>query len=402
MEKQRLSRFSILLPITAWFVFVHASGSVTGGMRFTLYPIGLSGFLCLCLLIARLIPGSYSLGALGEQSLKWFRLGCLLVLGVVLLDSAAGWSHRKRLDRAITKDPRQDLYINGFLKDGLRFARNQGGVAGVFRPNSVRELIRSSVSFDEQGFRSELSAMKSAERTVLCVGGSVMFGMTSEAGDLPVPDGLQRVLDASDRAGEYQVINGAIPGKRLDELVKLFRYRYAKLGAEVVFYYGGINTLAPGQKGYRELYPSWLYTRWNGHRVSRRARRAVEAYDGAAYMEELNTFVLLCRESGSEPVLMTFALPFSETNSAGDLRYWDVMQNGQGSAYASAVLVRTHTERLREVAAKHGVRVLDTGRLLGGKRDYFIDSCHLSQAGMTKVSEAMAMVLQASRDEDAE
>ncbi len=330
---------------------------------------------------------------------KRFRLGCLIVLCVSILDGLGASLNRFIYQQIIENDWRHSIFIHNWLqKQRLQIPPTSGDeTAGPFLPFVRGTSIDSDITADRWGFRRELpdpypELTPQETINVLCLGGSALFGMTTQKGDLAPPDWLQKILAEDRPQSPIRVYNCAFPGAHAGSITVPAGSAYWQIDPDVLFFYEAINWLAPGQKSFLENRNSLLMTWIRNSQVKRNSCQAVHAYIPNDYSFHLEEFIEACREAKPTaiPVLMTFSLPYSEQASRRELRYWDRMQNGQGCAYAAAVLVRKHNERLIEVAQKKGVPWIDTRPLLQDKPEYYIDSCHPTQEGSRLLAGLMA------------
>lgn len=328
-----------------------------------------------------------------------FRIAYLFFMALSLLDALAAYGNRYLYQRSIDGDKRYTLFIHNWLeKRRFKIPPASGDTApGPFIPYSKGAILDSVAAVDRWGFRRDIPdryAETPPEKTinVLCLGGSVLFGMTSDSDDLAPPDWLQLALQEEIANLPIRVYNAAFPGVDARSLVVAQQTAYWQIHPHILFYYEAINWLAPGQKSFLQNRNSLLMTWARNREVRRNSARAVENYTPSEYQSALEAFIDSCRENDPDaiPVLMTYSLPFTENDSVSELAYWDRMQNGQGCAYAAAVLVRKHNEALLAAAQNKGAPFIDTRPFLNDKPDLFIDSCHLTQEGSQILAWLMA------------
>ncbi len=393
---------------TAWIVLIIPAGvwlySVTtfgDGVA----PFAWGCYLLLCPLILYLLffltffRRTRNASKTTDLKIKIFRAVCAAFILITVLDGlAAGlkdFLHQRRIDR----DWRYDIFVNHWIgqRDFHLPPASGDTEPGPFLPDTTGRCIRSAITVDRFGFRREIPDPcpdVPPEKTfnILCLGGSVIFGMTVEAGDLPAPDMLQTTLHPLSLSTPVRVYNGGYPGEHIGSIVQYIQPAFSRIQPNVIVFYEAINWLAPGQKGFLLDRNSLLMTCFRNRQVRVRAIQAAERYEPDAFGAALEGFITECRllTPVAIPVLVTFSLPFTENDSPRELAYWDVMQNGQGCARAAAIVVRKHNRRIVEIAGKHGVPLIDTLPALNGKSELFIDSCHLTQEGNRFLTDTIA------------
>lgn len=377
------------LPVAVWLFFLFRYGD---SVNLNAWPY----YLLLCpLLLYIFFFFSYferKRGAAKSASFpkKVYRCVCLSVLGIALLDSGGAGVNRWLHQRLVDGDERYDLVINDWINRRRLHLPPASGFTelGPFLPNTSGSIVDSPVTVDRFGFRRESPdshPILSTSDTVnlLCLGGSVMFGMTTAPGDLPIPDMLQRKLDHMKLGSPIRVYNGAFPGLSVQHSLEGLLVSFHQLPPRAVIFMEGINWLAPGQLGFLERRNSLLFTWLRNHQQRRRSLEAVLRYEPIQYAETLRALARECRalDPPAEPVFVAFSLPFTEDDVPRSLAYWDLMQNGQGTAFAAAVLVRKHNDAMKRIAQEEYALFIDPRPLLQGKPKFFIDSCHLTQEG---------------------
>lgn len=386
-----------LIPLAVWWIFLHRYGDSPNSSLWPNYL--LLSPLCLYLLYFISFFQRKSNPNPNGTYRKRFRMGCLIVLFIPILDGLGASLNRFFYEHIIESDRRYSIFVHDWLqKRRLQIPPTSGDeTAGPFLPFVRGTSIDSDITADRWGFRREMpdpypELTPQQTINVLCLGGSVLFGMTTEKGDLAPPDWLQKRLAEEWPDTPIRVYNCAFPGAHAGSITVPAGSAYWRIDPDVLFFYEAINWLAPGQKSFLENRNSLLMTWFRNGQVKRKSRQAVDTYIPDEYGLYLEEFIESCREAkpAAIPVLTTFSLPYSEKASRRELRYWDRMQNGQGCAYASAVLVRKHNETLIEVAEKNGVPWVDTRPLLQDKPEYYIDSCHLTQEGGQLLAGLMA------------
>lgn len=235
----------------------------------------------------------------------------------------------------------------------------------------------------------------------MCFGGSTTFGMTVEPTDKPYPDVLEDVLTGT-RPGlsDVRVINAGVPGVHvgycLDKLTE-----WNREVPRVIVFCEAINWLDRSIRGHVTARNSYLASVGDSLWTRHRANWNVDRYTGRAYDTRLRKFVAAVEALPAQLVLMTFAMPYTSQANRDTLRYYDVMQNGQSSAYAAARLVEVHNEILRDICREKNIPCVDLARELTGQEDLFIDNCHFTQEGRQRVARLCAPAIAHLLDADA-
>lgn len=330
-----------------------------------------------------------------------FRAFCLIAFIVVVTDAWGAWLNRAVFHLRVQMDERYNLVINEWInRQRFRLPPASGFISlGPYMPNSSGTIANATVHVDRWGFRRETEDPYSGRAhhetlNVLCLGGSVLFGMTPQNGQLPIPDLLQsQLLDQS--ALPFRVYNAAFPGQHDEQALEGLRASYHRLPPDVIVFYEAINRLAPGQKGFllrrNSLLASWGLNAWQRWQSA----RAVALYDPVAYRENLQALIQEAREYNPHAmvVLVAFPLPYEMDDPWLTRSYWDAMQNGQGSAYAAARLVEKHNRVLQTLADSTRALLADPRPQLQGSAQFFIDACHLSPEGNRIVAEQIAALI---------
>ena len=391
---------SLIAPISVWLYFLLKLGGESNPNLWGYY-------LLLCPLLLYLLFFISYFQKKQERPLtnpvkKIFRITCLALLTISLLDAVGAYVNRALYQHKIDQDWRYNIFINDWIqKRRLQLPPTSGDTEpGPFLPHVKGKIIDSSITADRWGFRREIEDMHPGlepEDTfnALCLGGSVMFGMTVHQDDLPAPDMLQKMFYDNPAQETVRVYNAAFPGAHAGSITQPEQTSYWRIKPDVILFYEAINWLVPGQKTFLLNRNSLLMTIWHNLKVRRESIRAVKRYIPDEFGAKIEYFILQCRENNPDviPVLITFALPFTEHDAPQSLSYWDVMQNGQGCARAAAIQVRKHNQRLRDIARKYNIPLIDSLPMLNGKPDFFIDSCHLTRQGNRILAQLMEKVI---------
>jgi len=246
-------------------------------------------------------------------------------------------------------------------------------------------MIDSFVTIDDLGFRREIksevgSVNKNNNINILVLGGSVVFGMTSQKGELPFPDVLEKELNKAAKFNKFHVYNGGVPGYGISSFKNILT-KWSLLNPKFVVFYEGVNTIPEDVKGKKEHYNSLFATFIYNWYIKWRGIKNVKNYQGEEYKQGLIALLEDCKKIKATPILVTFSIPFTENSSQKVLAYWDVMQNGHSSAYAEAIIVKKHNQILRKIAQEENIPLVETTPFLNNKPEYFIDSTHFTQEG---------------------
>ena len=332
-------------------------------------------------------------------------------------DGLGGWLNQYRFEKMISSDWRYDIYHNGWLKKrGLNLPplnssskrgalylppkpEENDGALGPYSPNSSGNLINSAVNINKWGFRRETpepfpDLSLDETNNILLLGGSVVFSMTTKSGDITLADMMQSLIREKTNSSKYiRILSGAIPGYTWEYMTNLYQRRYHRLNPKLVFWYESINSLFPGQHGILFNRNSIVLTLIEQALVKYRSIKAVKTYDGPEKLRDIRRFVKTIRNSGSEPIFILFAMPYTSGASDEELEYWDEMQNGQGSALAAVLQVDKINSYIRQIAAEMSVYLVDPLPRLNGNSKYFIDSCHMTQEGLRILAEELTLVI---------
>jgi hypothetical protein len=340
-----------------------------------------------CFLIVMFLKehtGAYRISAGTSKILKIV----LMTLIVFLLVDGLG-SYMKRL--SIRMDGRYRNYYHWLSKNELSAIRPDLKLQtpGVYPPNSKYNLVNSVVNIDRFGFRREAPdpfPELSPDQTfnIIWLGGSVIFGITSDKGDVAAPDMLQEMLRNVGINGKpVRVYNAGIIGMHVQGIVNNLMKRYSSFKPDIVVFYEAINTQPKESVNVgipmSLIYNSYVLNKYYGHLRSKLLEKRMLGYDPKLYGDSLDALTASIEGLGAFPIYVTFSMPVSEKDSSFTRSYWDFMSP---DTYWMAVLVRENNEQLIERAAKRGVTVVDSLPFLDGKGKYFVDHCHLTQKGM--------------------
>lgn len=333
----------------------------------------------------------------------WRIRGFLWITGfimiVISLDGSVSWMNRLYHQWLRSYDSRYELVLQNWINlQKFRLPPTSGfTVAGPFLPNRTGSSIESDIKIDRFGFRREVMqiAETDLEETlnILFLGGSVVFGMTTHKGDIAIPDFVQMQL--AERLPDHPVrtLNAGFPGQTIRAAFRDLRDHFINLPIRGVVFYEGINLLAPGQRGFLRERASAIRSWHFNSQIRNRARDAVNTYTGSLYRTSLEAMIRLCDEQDLFLILATFAIPYSTEDPPHELQYWDRIQNGQATGYASARIVETHNRIMREMAGEHRIPLVDLAAEFTGKQELFLDTCHPTQEGMKRMAQRITEVI---------
>ncbi|HVP13273.1 MAG TPA: SGNH/GDSL hydrolase family protein [Phycisphaerae bacterium] len=338
--------------------------------------------------------------------LAWLRTrsrpAAILTLVSTVLAVAVGadaWlSYRDEVvfEGQVAADRRYRVYVHGWLRDdncrdNIFFHKKTDSSPGPYTAGFRCKMLDSDFIVGPQGFRRHSTrAIGPGSPIVMCTGGSVAFGMTIDSADRPYPDMLEDVLVGTNPLlADVRVVNAAMPGFDVKACRQLMLANKQLSPAAIVFY-EAINYM-PRPLPKRTVARNSGIASWIDRCYVRlESLRALRSYSGEEYKKELLRFIRACRSLSATPVLVTFAMPYRSDADERTLEYYDVMQNGQGSAYAAARLAEIHNQMMREAAAETGAVCIDAAGELTGREELFVDSCHFSQEGCRLLAELVA------------
>jgi lysophospholipase L1-like esterase len=324
---------------------------------------------------------------------------------VVGADAWLSLSSSVAFEQQVAADKRYRIYVHGWLRDSncrdnIFLHKKTDASPGPYTAGFRCKMLDSDFIVGPQGFRRHNTrSIEPDSPIVLCTGGSVTFGMTVDPADKPYPDMLEDVLvTMNPLLADVRVVNAAVPGFDVKKCRQLVRAN-GELSPAAVVFYEAINSM-PKPLPKRTMPRNSGVASWiDSSCVRLESILAVQFYSGEQYKQDLLRFIEACRSISATPVLVTFAMPYTSGADEATLKYFDVMQNGQGSAYAAARLVEIHNQMIREAAAETGVLCIDAAGELTGHEELFIDSCHFTQEGCDRlaalVAPAVAKTLQA-------
>lgn len=119
-------------------------------------------------------------------------------------------------------------------------------------------------------------------------------------------------------------------------------------------------------------------------------------------------FISTCKNLSIQPILATFAASHTSEN-LHQMHFSKVTNFVKYNTYLSpdgwVNTINNYNNRLREIAKRGNIPLIDTEKLLNGKHEYFIDFFHFNSQGHLKVGEFMGkeltkIILGANNDND--
>ncbi len=326
------------------------------------------------------------------------------------------------------------LFEVGLRLDGMRYGRpfwddhlatpnrliyiRHPFLSTTLRPAQTMHADVGTVTVNENGLRGAPLPIEapSGERRVAVFGGSVVFGTGAKDADT-FPVRMERVLNET---GEdpWHVINGGVPGFTSAESLIHLMLKVSDYRPDYVILYQAYNDLkmisdefqsdyshmkgVPEERGLvYKLFRKFRTYRWLRKKLMVHTRiqtvlqqtgglKGASADSRQTFRRNVTHFVALAGGLEARPVLSTFAMPLSEEvlTARTDIR------NSVAAFIPSLTLdgLRTALDEyngiIREVAAEHGVPLLDGAALLASDGDNFIDHCHLSPQGAERLGRA--------------
>lgn len=297
--------------------------------------------------------------------------------------------------------------------DDLFFVDEQGRRRG--RPNALWKHVR----LNNLGMRgADVSSTPRGCRRWMFLGASETFGEPTVKGSEYPARVTQWRTD-----GCVEVLNTAIPGVAPSDLVARYENTLAQYRPDVVFVYPPAHlyladiatrsTRAPDNGTVRptellaksrflgrvsqaaEVPPAiqrWRLHRWIDNASQGKPHewryRSVPLTRLALLEGDMTRLVAAIRRSGAQPVLMTHAVRVTNPPRRSD--HDDLLAMRPYVPRASEAIIAKFeylaAERVRQVAVRSHVRLVDVANALNGRRDRFIDLVHFSPAGHAEVA----------------
>lgn len=357
----------------------------------------------------------YNITIFQDNSTYYRNKFILILIILIIIDCSASIISYARFNQIVKKDFRYNIYINGWLSDKdytnmlndiiLNFKTSlDKSIIGFLPPNKHYRMLNSSVTIDENGLRRELITDDYNRRDCKCykilfLGGSAVFGMTYNYGDLPIPDMLEIDLNkvtnrfikrnAVPKDDKFVVYNAGVPGVSIHFIKQSF-FRFASLNPQIVIIYEAPNTIPKGM-GQRALFRnSFFITSAYNWYIKRNANKIITTYQGTEYENDMRDLIQYIKKINAIPILVTYSIAYNESADEKTLSYWDVTQNGHCSAYALAKMVNLHNQILKKISYDTDIILVDSLPILNGRSEYFIDPVHLNKEGSQKLAELIS------------
>lgn len=321
-----------------------------------------------------------------------------VLLGEVVLRSVDYWYRRQMSDRERFI---VEQYLPAWRSPEVagRLHQSDPRMKKLLRPNTRTRFLDCPISINSQGTRGrEFPTEKQpGELRILCLGSSTTFGATIKATDRPYPEVLEEIL-AKRLDRPVTVINGGISGTQMKVSANRLKYRLIDFHPDIVVLYHGFNDIPSGiQGGFRFRPKGSLFL----ERTIRLVANSVDQtsgieYDGSTFRKGLEEIVAICRSSQMELYLCTFAMAFDENTPARLMTFYRRIMPlyGKVQIFSSLENVRLNNRIVCEVAAVHGLPIVDIAAELEGRSEYFLDFCHFEQAGRDLLAMQVAQAIQ--------
>ncbi len=293
------------------------------------------------------------------------------------------------------------------------------------RPGATLQGHARSLTINRWGFRGQDIPKRKPPGTIriAAIGDSVTFGMEAGTDEATWVTRLGRLLNNTQNATRYDMLNGAVPGYRLATSIARLTERIAPFQPDIVIalhvaseipahgkrQLSAARAAPPARSGLAKIAQrhSLLLNLIRVNTVSFRAKHSPQQRHGrlddrgiVEYIERLESLVEICRQHGRRLVLCTCARSFGDdaaptdqyTLAATALANSPFLSlEGLNDAYAR------YNQAVRSVARKHGILLVDLDRVIPKRRIYFVDAVHLTDAGHGLVAEAVAAALVENR-----
>jgi lysophospholipase L1-like esterase len=294
-------------------------------------------------------------------------------------------------------------------------------------PHGIPNARDGKYGMNSLGFRGPEPAP--GRLTILCLGASETFGVAESEGK-EYPRQLEQDLNARGKP-RYQVINGAIPGERLEDVLatlpatlRLVHPQYAVIyptTGSIAWTREQWNALRPTpaskdpqrerysrlrinaqlQEALRKVLPAWIQD-WLNKRdlASATAKLAgkptshLPAHNVAEFRDEMERILEIMRAHKVQPILVTHATRFGP-----DERYRDSLLATFEAYYpvlTEAGLFdadRRMNDTIRLLAWRYQVPVVDAARLIAPGPQNFADFFHFTDAGSSQMAKLLSRTL---------
>lgn len=288
-----------------------------------------------------------------------------------------------------------------------RLVLNESVGVKTYRPNLTDNDLTDQRAFTTNalGFRSPEIAPTPApgELRIAVVGASTVAGVFADTNEQTFPSLLQKQLRRTMPGRPVNVINAGIGGLLASELDLLVERAIIPLRPSIALVYAGFNDMAlickastPAPPPLQPVpalgtLPPWVMTSATLSKHALPLRQAPvrtglvdpAKFFPAAYGQSLARIVTRLKAAGIEPVLMTVP------------RGFDADDGAVGRKLATTALVYHHcldydgmvkaanlfNHTIEQVAARHGVDLIELGKKMPRGPRYFHDAAHFTRAG---------------------
>ena len=289
------------------------------------------------------------------------------------------------------------------------------------RPGATLTGSARQLSINRWGFRgADLPRVKPPGTVrVAAVGDSTTFGMEAATDEAVWVARMTAQLNAPDTGLHYDALNAAVPGYMLETSRLCLAERVAPFDPDVVvIYQAAADIAAHGQRQFppqvQESDSSASLARFaqryclllnlirvntvafTARNTAPRRHEQLDERGVEAYADEVRATVELCRQRGWRVLLCTCPRAFGDPDAPADqyvLAQTALANNPVLSLAGLNDAYDRYNDAVRAVARESDVALVDLDRLVPKRREYFVDSVHLNDAGHDLVGEAVAKVI---------
>jgi lysophospholipase L1-like esterase len=274
------------------------------------------------------------------------------------------------------------------------------------------------------GFRGPAMELEPAPgyTRVMILGASESFGLY-ESDDKEYPAQMAKLLG---RAGKYEVVNAAVTGMTIKSLTLYWKEWASRFHSQIVVIYPSplfyLNENAPGRSraatSQATQTPRARISKFGSRLLSRlrdvfhvpdfiqgwRDQRAIAAKVAGKGEDwpfrttpqdrlemltaDLQDLVLAIEAKGARPVLLTHAIRCMTPPRPEDFFDLRSMRVNFPRPTQETILdfEAAANRRIRMLAARHGVDIIDVARVMNGKRDWFADPVHFTDSGAAAIA----------------
>jgi hypothetical protein len=285
-------------------------------------------------------------------------------------------------------------------------------------------------ALNSAGFRSDESTLapRPGCTRVMTLGSSETFGV---AGESPNKEYPAQLGDSLAPHGCYQVINAGIVGLTLPGITQMWKVWGSKFDPQVVVILANpmvyLGNDPPARivvgKGRSQPRPPWWTPRLieKAHQAIHypeviQRRRVQRQLDGLLqghppdwifssvpterldrYREDLDSLVTAVRAHGVKPVLVVYPMRFGGTLNQQDLDLLTAWRVFSPRATTAVMLAFENAagDVVRDVGRARNIRVVDLASVMNGRREWFDDFVHYTDAGASVVAGQIGSVVRA-------